>query len=253
MRARNIKPGFFKNEDLAECSLFARLLFIGLWGMADREGRLEKRPLRIKAEIFPYDSLDINGELTVLERRRFVQTYSVDGIEYLQILGFKKHQTPHHTEARSKLPEMTEENKVTVNSPLSNGKYPPDSLIHRFTDSLIQETTTATTARETEIVLVDKANSQTKMRDCFLYHYTKLEMLYPHANLPAEMETCIAHYANSPVIDAYPVILKWMNRIPKNDASKSKPSFKDECAEIIERNKEAGRESLRRAIARGER
>lgn len=111
---------------------------------------------------------------------------------------------------------------------------------------------TTTTTRETEIVLVDKSNSQTKMRDCFLYHYAKLELLYPHTNLPAEMETCIAHYANSPVIDAYPVILKWMNRVPKNGVSKSKPSHKDECAAIIERNIEAGRESMRRAIARGE-
>ena len=37
-RSRNIKPGFFKNEHLAECQPLARLLFIGLWTLADREG-----------------------------------------------------------------------------------------------------------------------------------------------------------------------------------------------------------------------
>jgi hypothetical protein len=139
MRARNIKPGFFKNEELAECSFQARLLFAGLWCMADREGRLEKRPLRIKAELFPYDNIDINGELTVIERKGFVKTYVVDGKEYLQVLHFEDHQHPHHTEAASKLPEMTEENSLTVNSRLNNGEYPADSLIHRFSDSLIPD------------------------------------------------------------------------------------------------------------------
>jgi len=36
MRARNIKPGFFSNEDLAECSPWSRLCFAGLWLLADR-------------------------------------------------------------------------------------------------------------------------------------------------------------------------------------------------------------------------
>ena len=53
MRARNLKPGFFKNDALAECDPLARILFEGLWCMADREGRLECHPKRIKAEILP--------------------------------------------------------------------------------------------------------------------------------------------------------------------------------------------------------
>ncbi|MCX8018393.1 MAG: hypothetical protein N2690_10910, partial [Rhodocyclaceae bacterium] len=60
MRARNIKPGFYKNEDLAECSVWARLIFPGLWMMADRDGRLEDRPKRIKAELLPFDAVDVD-------------------------------------------------------------------------------------------------------------------------------------------------------------------------------------------------
>ena len=69
MRARNIKPGFFENEELADLPPLTRLLYIGLWLLADREGRLENRPRRIKAQIFPYERRpDIPAMLTVLEQ-----------------------------------------------------------------------------------------------------------------------------------------------------------------------------------------
>ena len=54
MRSRNIKPGFFANDELAELGPYAQLLFVGLWCLADREGRLKDRPKMIKAQIFPY-------------------------------------------------------------------------------------------------------------------------------------------------------------------------------------------------------
>ena len=53
MRARNIKPGFFKNDTLAELDFAGRLLFIGLWGIADRAGRLEDRPKKSRRRYFP--------------------------------------------------------------------------------------------------------------------------------------------------------------------------------------------------------
>lgn len=68
-RARNIKPGFFANEDLAECEPLARLLFAGLWCLADREGRLEDRPKRIRAELLPYDMCDADSLLNQLQAR----------------------------------------------------------------------------------------------------------------------------------------------------------------------------------------
>ena len=71
-RARNIKPGFFANDTLAECSPLARLLFAGLWTIADRAGRLEDRPKRIKAALLPYDECDINDLLDQLVDRGFI-------------------------------------------------------------------------------------------------------------------------------------------------------------------------------------
>lgn len=108
-RARNIKPGFFKNEALAECDIQARLLFIGLWTLADREGRLEERPKRIKAEIYPYDDdIDIVNMLDQLQKRGFIYRYKAGGMNIIQIKNFLKHQNPHYKERESELPPMPE-------------------------------------------------------------------------------------------------------------------------------------------------
>lgn len=103
-RARNIKPSFFTNEALAECSMSARLLFIGLWTLADREGRLEDRPKKIRAEVFPYDLCDCAPLLDELAKGGFIVRYSVDGGSYIFIPTFTKHQSPHVKEKPSTIP-----------------------------------------------------------------------------------------------------------------------------------------------------
>lgn len=105
MRSRNIKPGVFKNDKLAELPFEARLLFIGLWCLADREGRLEDRPLKIRAEIFPYEmERNVDVMLSQLQEKEFVIRYEVKGSKYLQVTTFTKHQQPHYKELPSIIP-----------------------------------------------------------------------------------------------------------------------------------------------------
>lgn len=103
-RARNIKPGFYKNEDLAECSIYARFIFPGLWMLGDRMGRMEDRPKRIKCELLPYDNVDVDPLLDELQAGGFILRYTVDGVRYIQILKFLEHQTPHVREQASTIP-----------------------------------------------------------------------------------------------------------------------------------------------------
>ena len=104
-RARNIKPSFFKNELLGEADPLLGLLFISLWTLADKCGRLEDRPLRIKAETFPYrENVNINGYLTQLLALGFIDRYKVGETSIIEIVNFVKHQTPHSTEKVSELP-----------------------------------------------------------------------------------------------------------------------------------------------------
>ena len=106
-RARNIKPGFFRNADLVELSMEARLLFIGLWTLADRAGRLEDRPKQIKMDVFPADSVDCDALLNQLAATGMVVRYEVNGGRYLQVVNFSKHQNPHRDEKVSSLPDQS--------------------------------------------------------------------------------------------------------------------------------------------------
>ncbi len=103
-RARNLKPGFFLNEDLAKCDPLARLLFAGLWCLADRDGRLEDRPERIKVEVLPYDRCNVENLLDQLAARGFIARYQAAGVRVIQIAKFQKHQSPHKDERSLDLP-----------------------------------------------------------------------------------------------------------------------------------------------------
>ena len=118
-RARNIKPSFFKNELLAEMDAFDRLLFIGLWCLADREGRIEDRPKRIKMELFPCDTYDVNAGLDQLTKHGFLRRYQAGDAAVVSIVNFHKHQTPHGTEKDSELPDET--GALTVHDRSENG------------------------------------------------------------------------------------------------------------------------------------
>lgn len=105
MRARNIKPGFFHNEVLASLPFEARLLFIGLWLLADREGRLEDRPARIKMQIFPSDDVDCDDLLSQLAQNAMILRYEANAMRFIAIPQWSKHQHPHHQEKQSVIPE----------------------------------------------------------------------------------------------------------------------------------------------------
>lgn len=122
-RARNLKPSIFKNEILGTADPLYTILFEGLWCHADREGRLEDRPMKLKAEIFPYRNLDMDSMLSWLSQHKdgkgnpqFIVRYSVDGEKYIQIINFKKHQNPHIKEHASTIPAPDSDSSQTGDS-----------------------------------------------------------------------------------------------------------------------------------------
>jgi len=118
MRARNIKPAFFKNEDLAECQPMARLLFVGLWCMSLKEGIIEYRPKKIKAEIFPYEDGKCNIEklLEQLSKFQLITFYENDTQKRIILVNnFLKHQKPHKNEKSCGINDLTGYREITGN------------------------------------------------------------------------------------------------------------------------------------------
>ena len=106
MRIRTIKPSFFKDEEIADLDPLCRLLFQGLWLMADSEGRLEDRPKRIKVEVLPYDECNIDAMLDDLVAARCIIRYEAGGKSCIQVRNFLKHQRIQTKEAiiKSEIP-----------------------------------------------------------------------------------------------------------------------------------------------------
>jgi len=123
-RIRYIHPDFFTDDKLADAPPLHRIFFAGLWGLADKAGRLEDRPKQIKVKILPYDDGDGDKILDDLHQRGFVIRYEANGCKYIQIRGFAKYQRPHNTEKESTIPPPNQCDNVhlTVKPALDNGK-----------------------------------------------------------------------------------------------------------------------------------
>lgn len=107
-RMRGVKPELFKHEGLydleAETGLPVRIAFIGLWTVADREGRFRWLPRRLKVDVLPWDGLDFDAVLSALERGGFVRSYEVDGERFGHIPKWSLHQRIPTREPKSQLP-----------------------------------------------------------------------------------------------------------------------------------------------------
>lgn len=143
-RARFIHPGFLMNEALHDLGDTAKLLFQGLWMIADREGRLEDRPRAIKATIFPYKTdADLACGIPVenydlacgnpvenpteywlqkLAEGGFIHRYESNGLQCMQISAWNEYQRPHPREEKSIIPPMPEKAVKPKRSASSKGQ-----------------------------------------------------------------------------------------------------------------------------------
>jgi hypothetical protein len=164
MRIRTIKPEFFKHDGIAALDPLTRILFIGLWCMADCQGRLEDRPARIKVEVLPYDNFDVEAALASLAEQNFVVRYSADGISLIQVVSFSEHQriTGKEAESTSRFPAPQEVKSgkrrgTTVKQRGNNGETPETTGREgkgRETEGTGNEAAHAASASEQDVVEV---------------------------------------------------------------------------------------------------
>ncbi len=163
MRSRTLRPGFFENDELARLPDKARLLFAGLWLLADRSGRLEDRPVRIAGVLFPYEKdLDIDPLLAALAGAGFISRYVVDGVRCLHVTKFAVHQSIHQHETASVLPAPPDPVKRTKTRAKSGNR---DMSRHRPDMSATSTSTSTSTLTSASTSGSTSASTSTATED----------------------------------------------------------------------------------------
>lgn len=98
MRIRSIKPEFWRSQDVADLPRDIRLLWIGLWSYVDDNGVGIDDFRQIAADLFaleddPMEAREFVREgLATLSRGLRLTRYTVDGVSYIHITNWEKHQ-----------------------------------------------------------------------------------------------------------------------------------------------------------------
>lgn len=136
-KPRVIASAFFDDLRIAELTRDERLLVVAMIvACADDYGRLVGAPAYLRKQAFGYDedlSIDEVAEMRshVLEKCKNIQTYSVNGQEYIRICNWEKFQKIRY-KVPSKLPPPPWEpqeidDKLPSDSRESDGNLPTDS------------------------------------------------------------------------------------------------------------------------------
>jgi len=90
-RIRSIKPEFWTDEKIVECSPIARLLFVGMWNFCDDGGNHPVSVKTIKMEVFPGDDFSvaqISGFIGELSNQGLIAEYEAEGRKYWHVMGW---------------------------------------------------------------------------------------------------------------------------------------------------------------------
>lgn len=106
-----IDPNIWQSEDFSKLSTLGKLVFIGLFSLADDEGKGRCNPVFLKSTLFPYEesirSADIDKTLSEISSNMSVVFYSCDGSNYYSLLSWNTFQKIDRPTS-SKIPEYDE-------------------------------------------------------------------------------------------------------------------------------------------------
>lgn len=98
-RIRTIKPSFWGDDKVAQLSLDARLLLIGLISAADDQGRFLASHSAISGYVYPNDAIPpkkLAAWLDELDRLGLVVLYNGGRVKYGALPKFRNHQRISH-------------------------------------------------------------------------------------------------------------------------------------------------------------
>jgi len=110
-RIRSLHPNFARSPSMRRVSREARLLFVQLWTLVDDAGRAPAEPDDLAAVLYPGDfdaPRYMQSWLDELEREGCIELYDIDGLYYLRVVHWHKHQQISHP-TPSRLPPSPNE------------------------------------------------------------------------------------------------------------------------------------------------
>lgn len=121
-RRRMIDPHFWESDDVAQLTIFERLLFIGMISNADDFGKGQANPMFLRSKIFPYDDISTNDIETALEkvkRHMNIMIYEVNEKKYYKLNKWNEWQNvPHPT--KSTIPDPFKNDSRTIQESFKN-------------------------------------------------------------------------------------------------------------------------------------
>lgn len=111
-RKRMIDPNIWQSEDFSNLKTLSKLIFIGLFSLADDEGYGRANPTLIKTNLFPFDeklrTTDIEASLKEIATNMSIVFYTAeDGKNYYYLKSWDKWQTIQKP-SKSKLPKLND-------------------------------------------------------------------------------------------------------------------------------------------------
>ncbi len=91
-RQRIINPEFWVDDTLSQLSLNARLFYIGIWNFSDDYGVIENNSSKLKAQIFPYDSIRVQPLIDELVTAHRLIPFQSENKEWFYVKNFLKWQ-----------------------------------------------------------------------------------------------------------------------------------------------------------------
>jgi hypothetical protein len=94
-RIRTIQPNFARSTSMSRVSRDARLLFLQLWTVVDDAGRARASPAELAAQLYAADADALEALpawLDALEGEGCIERYMIDGVSYLRIVNWRRHQ-----------------------------------------------------------------------------------------------------------------------------------------------------------------
>ena len=125
-RIRTIKPEFWTDEKVGKLKRDERLLFIGLWNIADDQGVVKSNPAYIKGQLFSYDEelriSTVKEWLASLAEARMLVPFAYNGESYYIIRTFEEHQLINRP-SKPKFPEEMIKNLLQEDSQNTHGIF----------------------------------------------------------------------------------------------------------------------------------